>query len=142
MAKKKNVKPKTKEVATDLNEWTMADAQVGTPTMVMFPARNFHFRVAKNEHEIVIPRKGNYHEIAPEVFSEEEGDFMVYDEENAVMYLPAITKILFAVEKYPDLAANQLFAPVALLFDEEEVHIIGQVVEMLPPPRVRSTAAK
>jgi hypothetical protein len=139
MAKKKK---ETKEVPTDLSEWTLSDAQVGTPTMVMFPARNFHFRVAKNEHEIVIPRKGNYHEIAPEVFPKEDGDFMVYDEENAVMYLPAITKILFAVEKYPDLESNQLFAPIALVIDEDEVHIIGQVIEMLPPPRVRSTVAK
>jgi hypothetical protein len=108
-------------------------AQVGTPTMVMFPARNFHFRVSKTEHRITIPRKGNYHEIAPEIFSEEDGDFMVYDEENAVMYLPAITKILFAVEKYPALESNQLFAPIALLLDEETVDIIGHVVEMLPP---------
>jgi hypothetical protein len=125
MAKKKV----TKKV--EINE--MGLAQVGTPTMVMFPARNFHFSVSKTEHEIVIPRKGNYHELAPEIFTKEDGDFMVYDEDNAVMYLPAITKILFAVNKYPDLAQNQLFAPIALLFDEDVVRIVGQVVEMLPP---------
>ena len=117
----------------------MGEAQVGTPTMVMFPPRNFHFRVSKEEHKITIPRKGNYHEIAPEVFTEEEGDFMVYDEDNAVMYLPAITKILFAVEKYPDLGSNQLFAPIALLFNDDTVDIIGQVVEVIPPQAVKST---
>jgi len=135
MAKKKKIKnPKI-----DLVEWATEEPHVGTPTMVMFPARNFHFRVSKNEYEITIPRKGNYHEIAPEVFSEEDGDFMVYDEENAIMYLPALTKILFAVNKYPKLEANQLFAPIALLLDEKEVHIIGQVIEMLPPELTRST---
>ena len=117
----------------------MGEAQVGTPTMVMFPPRNFHFRVSKEEHKITIPRKGNYHEIAPEVFTEEEGDFMVYDEDNAVMYLPAITKIQFAVEKYPDLESNQLFAPIALLFNDDTVDIIGQVVEVIPPQAVKST---
>ena len=139
MAKRKK---KIQDAPTTLAEWSKDGAQVGTPTMVMFPARNFHFRVSKAEHEITIPRKGNYHEIAPEVFTEEDGDFMVYDEDNAVMYLPAITKILFAVNKYPDLEANQLFAPIALLFDEDVVRIIGQIVEMLPPQPVKSTATK
>jgi len=139
MAKRKK---KIQDAPATLEEWNKDGAQVGTPTMVMFPARNFHFRVSKSEHEITIPRKGNYHKIAPEVFTEEDGDFMVYDEDNAVMYLPAITKILFAVNKYPDLEANQLFAPIALLFDEDVVRIIGQIVEMLPPQPVKSTATK
>lgn len=121
MAKKKAVK----EV------WSAP--QLGTPTMVMFPARNYNFRVSKTEHTISIPRKGNYQEIAPELFKEEEGDFMVFDEENSIIYLPAIIKILFAVEKYPDLKNNQLFAPIALLIEKEEVKIVGQLVEVLPP---------
>lgn len=132
MAKKKKT---SKPVALN----SMGEAKLGTPTMVMFPPRNFQFRVSKEEHKITIPRKGNYHAIAPEVFTEEEGDFMVYDEDNAVMYLPAITKILFAVEKYPALANNQLFAPIALLFNDDTVDIIGQVVEILPPQVVKST---
>jgi len=138
MAKRK--KKKVVDTPIALNEWSMDTAQVGTPTMVMFPAKNFYFRVSKNEHKITIPRKGNYHKIAPEVFTEEDGDFMVYDEENKVMYLPAITKILFAVEKYPDLASNQLFAPIALIFNEDTVDIVGQIVEILPPQSVKSTA--
>ena len=139
MAKRKK---KIKDAPIALDEWGKGTAQVGTPTMVMFPARNFYFKVSKTEHEIVIPRKGNYHELAPEVFTEEDGDFMVQDEENAVMYLPAITKILFAVNKYPALEHNQLFAPIALVLDEDVVRIVGQVVEMLPPQPVKSTASK
>lgn len=138
MTKKKN--KKMDDTLVSLNEWSAEKPQVGTPTMVMFPAKNFYFRVSKNEHKITIPRKGNYSKIAPEVFSEEEGDFMVYDEENAVMYLPAITKILFATEKYPDLKSNQLFAPIVLLFNEDTVDIIGQIIEILPPELSRSTA--
>ena len=136
--KKKN--KKIGSVPTTLTDWTTVDEQVGTPTMVMFPAKNFFFRVSKNEHKITIPRKGNYSAIAPEIFTEQDGDFTVYDEENAVMYLPAITKILFAVGKYPDLKDNQLFAPIALLLNEETVDVIGQVIEILPPKLAESTA--
>ena len=119
------------------SKWS--DPQIGTPTMVMFPARNFQFRVSKAEYTIVIPRKGNYAEIAPEIFSEEDGDFRVFDEDNAVIYLPSLTKILFAVEKYPVLESNQLFAPIALLLDDDEVRIVGQIVEILPLTAVKST---
>ncbi len=109
--------------------------QEGTPPMVMFPARNFRFKVSKAEHKITIPRKGNYNDLAPGLFPEEAGDFMVYDEENTAMYLPSLTKILFAVEKYPDLKSNQLFAPIVLLFNEDTVDIIGQIIDMLPPEK-------
>lgn len=106
--------------------------QVATPTMVLFPARKFHFRVLDEEHKITVPRSGKYNELAPGLFSEEEGAFNLLDTENDVMYIPAISKVLFAVEKYPDLANNQLFAPIALVFDEDTVDIIGQVIEILP----------
>lgn len=107
--------------------------QVGTPTMVMLPARNFNFKVSEKEYQLTVPRKGNYHELAPDAFTEEDGDFMLYDTENDVMYLPAITKVLFATKQYPDLEANQLFAPVALVFNEDTVDIIGQIIDVLPP---------
>jgi hypothetical protein len=138
MAKSKKVKVESGPAS--LSEWSEPERQTGTPTMVMFPAKNFQFRVSKKEFKITIPRKGNYHKLAPEVFPEEAGDFMVYDEENSVMYLPAITKILFAVNKYPDLAGNQLFAPIAFLVNDDDVEIIGQVIEMLRPDQISSTA--
>lgn len=103
----------------------------GTPTMVLLPARNFRFKVLAEEYTITIPRSGNYYEMAPEVFKPEDGEYMLYDEENAVMYLPSITKVLFATQKYPDLEDNQLFAPIALVLDEDTVSIVGQVIEIL-----------
>ena len=136
MAKRKKT---VKETPPALKDWPEGGSQIGTPTMVMFPARNFHFKVLKDEHKITIPRKGKYNDLAPEIFGKDEGEFMVYDEESTVMYLPAITKILFAVQKYPDLESNQLFAPIALLINDDTVDIIGQVVEMLPPEPVKST---
>jgi hypothetical protein len=128
--KKKTTQPEIPNVM----DWAIGKSNFGTPTMVLLPARNYHFKVLKQEHKITLPRTGKYMDIAPEVFKEEDGDFMLYDEESKVMYLPAITKVLFAVSKYPELENNQLFAPIALIFNDNEVDIIGQVVEMLPPP--------
>lgn len=138
MAKKK--KTKVTGPATDLSELSTTPSQFGTPTMVLLPARNYHFRVLDKEYKITVPRAGNYAELAPEVFDEDAGMFKLLDEENAVMYLPAISKVLFAVNKYPNLKNNQLFAPVALVFDEDTVDILGQVVEILPfnEPKLRS----
>ena len=107
------------------------DMQYGTPTMVLLPARRYKFRVLKKEYKIVLPRKGFYHKLDKEYFSEEDGEFMLLDDKNSIMYLPAISKVLFATSKYPDLESNQLFAPVALVFKKNKVEIIGQIVEML-----------
>ncbi len=106
---------------------------IGTPTMVLFPARNYCFRVLGKEYSIKVPRKGVYDDLAPDIFSEEDGEFNLYDEKSKVMYLPAISKVLHAVSKYPNLKVNQLFAPIALIFSKNEVEIVGQVLEMVEP---------
>ena len=123
-----------------IQDMPIGKSQIGTPTMAFFPARNYHFKVVKNKHTVTIPRFGEYNKLAPEVFSKEDGEFMLYDEENSVMYLPAISKVLFAVQKYPDLTSNQLFVPVVLVFDEETIDVVGQIIEMLPPLTSTSTA--
>ena len=129
--------PRKKKAETEVAsvmDWAVGKSNFGTPTMVLLPSRNYHFKVQKGEHKITVPRAGKYAEIAPEIFEEKDGEFDLYDEKNKVMYLPAITKILFATIQYPDLKSNELFAPVALVFNKDTVDIIGQVVEMLPPP--------
>lgn len=130
MAKKK--KNKVNGPAVDLVEWSAGQSHFGTPTMVLLPSRKYHFRVSDKEYKITVPKEGKYHDLAPEIFTEEDGAFCLLDKENDVMYLPAISKVLFATEQYPDLANNQLFAPIALVFNESTVDIIGQIVEILP----------
>ena len=110
------------------------EPNIGTPTMVLLPATKYFFKVYKEEHKITVPREGVYNEIDPELYKKEDGEFMLFDEKSKVMYLPAISKVLFAVKKYPDLKPNQLFAPIALVFRKKYVDIIGQVVEMLEVP--------
>ena len=127
-------KKKTEADVTNVMDWAVGKSTFGTPTMVLMPSRNYHFKIKKGEHKITIPRAGKYAELAPEIFNEKDGEFSLYDEKNKVMYLPAISKVLFATIQYPDLKSNELFAPIALVFNEDSVDIIGQVVEMLPPP--------
>lgn len=113
-----------------LAEWTNDSNQVGTPTMVLLPPRNYYFKVY-GKYKITIPRKGTYHDIAPDFFAESDGEFNLLDEGNAALYLPAISKVLFATKQYPLLEPNELFAPIALSFNEDSVDIYGQVVRML-----------
>jgi len=105
----------------------MSEYISGVPTMLMLPARNYKFRIVLDECEIRIPREGNYHTLCPDYFPEEAGEFRILDE-NAV-YLPSLTKVLFAVGKYPELPTNQAFAPIAIVIDKEDAVIIGQVLE-------------
>lgn len=114
--------------------WSENGVNIGTPTMVLLPATNYLFKVLKREYKITVPREGVYSEIDSELYTEKDGEFMLLDEKSKVMYLPAISKVLFAVKKYPDLKPNQLFAPLALVFRKKYVDIIGQVVEMLEVP--------
>ena len=105
--------------------------QVGTPSMVLMPARNYEFKVSEEVHTIIVPRKGTYNVLAPDLFSEEDGEFELYNSRKRIMYLPAISKVLFAANKYPDLEDNQLFAPISLVFKKETVEISGQVINMV-----------
>lgn len=139
VAKKNNDDDRQVEVA--LSDWVNKDVHMGTPTVVLLPAANYMFRVKKGEHKITVPRKGVYEKIDPSAYSKTDGEFNLLDEKNQVMYLPAISKVLFATKKYPDLEPNQLFAPIALVFHKEEVDIIGHVVEMLDPSSVKSSAS-
>jgi len=114
---------KTKQVEQKL--------QVGTPSMVLMPARNYAFKVSEEIHTIIIPRRGEYNEIEPNLFSKKDGEFELYNSRKRIMYLPAISKVLFATNKYPDLEDNQLFAPISLVFKKDTVEISGQLIDMV-----------
>lgn len=115
------------------NAKVVEEVSVGTPTLVLLPAQNYLFKVHKKEHKITIPRKGVYSEIDSELYTKEDGEFMILDSKSNIMYLPAISKVLFALNKYPKLEPNQLFAPIAFVFRKKEVDILGQIVEMIEP---------
>ena len=141
MPKKKNTK--TNDVVEQFMKVPNDEVQFGTPPAALLPARNFPFKVLPGEHKITVPRQGKYNELAPDIFKEEDGSFMLFDEESNTMFLPALTKVLFGTSKYPDLQGNQLFLPLALVFNEDTVDIIGQVIVMLQPADdISSTASE
>ena len=107
---------------------------VGTPTTMMLPARNYKFRVYSNEFNITIPRKGKYVDLDSEMFTEEDGEFnlMQYSRKDKaqVVYLPDLSRVLFATSQYPDLKDTQAFTPVALVVKKDTVEIVGTIIEM------------
>lgn len=103
----------------------------GILSMLMVPARNSTFLTEnKRYYTITIPRKGKYTDIDPEFFNESDGGFDILNDEN-ILFLPAITKVLFAGKQYPDLADNQVFVPLTLKFREEALDIVGQIVDLI-----------
>ncbi len=105
----------------------------GTPPAVLLPAKNYIFKIT-NEHFIIeLPRKGNYHDIAPDFFPEDSGEFNIFDEESRILYMPAITKVLFAAAKYPDLKFNQFFTPYSIKIEDEIVIVTGMVIDLMLP---------
>ena len=103
----------------------------GILSMVLLPARNNTFFIEdKRYYTVTIPRKGKYTDIDPEFFNEGDGSFDILNYEN-ILFLPAITKVLFAGKQYPDLADNQVFVPLTLKFREEMIDIVGQIVDLI-----------
>jgi len=124
-------KKKVDKLKSALVDWAEGDAQLGTPSMVMLPSRNYPFKVDKKIHKIVLTREGSYNDLDAEFFSDEDGEFKLYDEERNVLYFPAISKVLYAEKKYPDLKDHQLFAPLFMVVNKNDVEIFGQVIDML-----------
>jgi len=118
-------------MAKKVNQDNDLKLEIGTPSMVLMPARNYAFKVSDKIYTIVIPRKGEYNALEPDLFSKEDGEFELYDSKKRIMYLPAISKVLFAANKYPDLEDNQLFAPISLVFKKDTVEISGQLINMI-----------
>ena len=107
---------------------------VGTPTSMMLPARNYKFSVQDQEYSITIPRKGKYVDLDDKMFPEEDSEFnvMVYSRKDKaqVVYLPHLSRIMFATSQYPDLKDTQAFTPIALIIKKDTVEIVGNIIEM------------
>ena len=122
MANKKEQEPKFQDV-------------VGTPVPMMLPARNYKFRVYDEEFSVTIPRKGKYVDLDSEIYTEEDGEFdlMQYSRKDKaqIVYLPTLSRVLFATAQYPDIKDTQAFTPIALIIKKDVVEIIGNLIEMI-----------
>ena len=109
---------------------------LGTPTMMLLPARRYAFTVSDQDYSIKIPRRGKYADLDPQFFTEDDGEFdILADSEEKdiekVLFMPSISKVLFATAKYPNLKEDQAFTPIAIVVTKDEIEIIGQIVQML-----------
>ncbi len=108
---------------------------VGTPTMLLLPSRNYKFRVFEKPYSIKIPKKGKYVDLDKKAFTKEDGEFdlLQYSEQEQahILFLPAISKVLFATNQYPDLKDAHAFTPIALVIREDEVEVLGNLIEMV-----------
>ena len=107
----------------------------GTPTAMLLPARNYKFKVFEEQFTIKVPRSGKFSELAPEFYKDnkEEFDFLQYDDERKKVFIsiPFISQVLFATAQYPDLKDNQAFVPMVLIISDDDVEIVGKLIEMV-----------
>lgn len=115
----------------------MHEVYKGLPTMSLLPLVNTNFKIIKTI-KLDIPRKGAYNKIAPAVFGEDDGEFDLLS--NDILYLPAITKILLAVGKYPQLNQNQIFTIRSFEFEEDLVVIQGGILEIITIETVKGSS--
>lgn len=107
---------------------------VGTPTLMLLPARNYKFKVYDKDYSVTVPRKGKYVDLDDKMFTEKDGDFniMQYSRKDKaqIVYLPDLSRVMFATSQYPDLKDTQAFTPIALVIKKDTVEIVGNVIEM------------
>jgi len=108
---------------------------VGTPTAILLPARNYRFKVFSEKHILTVPAEGKYCDLDNELFTEKDGefDFLQYSEEDQsfTLFIPALSKVLFATHQYPDMKDSQAFTPIAITVKGNEVQIVGNLIEMV-----------
>lgn len=108
---------------------------IGTPTMMMLPARNYTFNVSDEYHSIILPRRGKYIDFDDKLFTEEDGEFNILNQvkgqDGQVLFMPSLSKVMFATSQYPDLKDDQAFIPVTIIIRKDEVEVIGNIIQML-----------
>ena len=112
------------------------DFSAGLPPMLMLSANHYPYRIVEGKIKITIPRRGSYKDIDAEFFKDNPvglEDFDILDEETHVLFPPQITKVLLATKQYPALKENEVFVPLAFIFNDKSIDILGSVFEMLDP---------
>jgi len=120
------------------------DIDVGLPPMLMMAANHYPYKVVHERVKLTIPRRGNYKDIDKAFFADNpigREEFDIFDEETKVFFPSQITKVLLATEKYPALKPNEVFIPLAIIFKEETLDIIGSVFEMLDSSELKEGKA-
>ena len=107
----------------------------GLPPVVLLPAKNYFMRIERGI-EITIPKEGNLHDLNSALFSEDEPFKLSEDLEDEIsLAAPLLTRVLFAIGKYPELSNNELFAITGIFIGEDTVSIVGNVIQFFNKQR-------
>jgi len=104
----------------------MGTRVTGLPSALLLASREYKFKLLEDV-KLIIPKSGKYCDLAPDVFTEDDGEFHIFH--NGVLFVPAITKVLLGTKKYPALEDNQALALLAIQEQEDTVVIFGSIVE-------------
>lgn len=113
------------EISKDVQE----DIMYAMPTLAMLPANNYKIHIGEDTFSVKVPCKGTYLDLDSDFFSEEDGAFIIF--EDNTLNISTITKVLFGLKSYPDLADNQLFCPINFIINDNSITITGKIVTML-----------
>lgn len=102
----------------------------GLPSMLMLSAVDYAFSSDSIIHTIELPIRGKYSEVGTSAFIETD-DFELFNEESRSIDLPAVTKVMLACSKYPDLLSNQAFIPISIAICDNVLRIKGQVLSFV-----------
>lgn len=132
MSKKKTTQD-TSKFFNDLKSITV----VGTPTLIFLPARNYKFKVYEQAFSVTLPKEGKYFDIDPEFIKDQSAEFNLLQEfagekgKEIRISIADISRVLFVTEQYPDLKDGQAFAPIGLIVRDNEVEVVGNIIEMI-----------
>ena len=98
---------------------------VGTPAPMFMPAANHKFKDIVGMVEVVVPLRGEYPEGLPV-----SGPFDIAPEEGVLLF-GTMVQVMFAFKLYPALEPKQRFVISGMEQQEEELVIVGRIVEFV-----------
>jgi len=113
----------------------MAEAVKGiAPGFLLLPAREYSWELIRKV-EIRVPNEGSIQELVDNSMASKDvkftgdDDFAINDDNLVLLW--ELVKVLFAAAKYPDLNDNECLNVVAMGFEGNEVVLYGEVIRNL-----------
>ena len=101
------------------------DVVMGMPSACLLPAAKYGLREVVGMTSLTVPVRGDFPE-----GSGSEGSFDICPEPGVIL-TGAISTVLFAFGKYPDLKESQRFVIAGLSINEDNIEVVGKVVEFV-----------
>lgn len=105
----------------------MSDNRIveGIPSACILPAAKYRLRETQPFGSVLLPVRGTFPEEAP---MKGEFDICPGEHKNAIDF-SEITRVMLGFSKYPDMSADELFIIKGVQILDDEIEIVGRVVE-------------